>query len=118
MAILSRFVSSEQAEAILAALEQAGLLDLTDYGNAEINAVIEQFKQVFGTTKASRYDRYAASRLIKRHGLEMIKAVILALAARSHDKYSPTVSSISQLEEKWVNVIKFLQLGNTPELEL
>lgn len=108
-------------------IDEDGFPDLThpdekpnpaEYGQPEINEVIATFKEVFGTTKATRYDRFAAKRLITKHGVANVKLVITALAAKGSAKYSPTVNSVSQLEDKWVSIVKYLHADTPKELDI
>jgi hypothetical protein len=84
------------------------LKDGVSFGNADINTVIDSFKEHFGVTKATRYDRFAAKRLIQRHGAEAICDTIRKLSQGQTDKFAPTVNSVSELENKWVSVNRFV----------
>lgn len=87
------------------------------YGDAGINTIISAFNNTFGTTKASRWDRYAAKRLSARYGAENITAVIRALGDMKGAAYMPSVNSVQQLEEKWVSVGNFLtKMGNNTKV--
>jgi hypothetical protein len=105
------------AEQIVERLQAEDLLNL-NYGDAEISKICEAFKRVFGTTKTTRYDRYAAARLADKYTADIIVQLIEALAAKSNEPYAPTVGSVSQLEEKLVSVISFLRKNNIVEIEL
>lgn len=76
------------------------------YGNKDVNAIVEAFKQSFGTTKTTKYDRWAAKRLSDAYGTDNIVKVIQALADISRDKYTPVVNNVAQLEQKWNSVGK------------
>lgn len=105
------------AEAVVARLESEGLLNVF-FGDQDISLICETFKEQFGTTKISRYDRYAAGRLAKRYGGEQIAGIIKLMASRASEPYAPTVGSVTQLEEKLVNVMKFLKGQAVQEIEL
>ena len=107
--VVANFVANEVAEQIVSALEQAGMVTFKEYGNHDVNDVLEAFKLAFGTTKSSRYDRYAATRLIKRHGAETVMVAIGGLANGQGERFCPNVNSVSQLEEKWPSVVRFLR---------
>lgn len=89
-------------------LEEEGVLHL-GYGNADIDKVVEQFKETFGTTKVTKYDRFAANRMVMKYGSQAVCGVIKLLAAKSTEKYAPVVGSLTQMEDKWVSVLNFLR---------
>lgn len=105
------------AEDVLNVLLAEDLLKNT-YGDADVTKIVETFKMTFGTTKATKFDRFAASRLAKKHGTDAVVQVLRMIAARSDEKYCPTIGSVSQLEEKWVSAIRFLREGLVKEVEL
>lgn len=100
--------AKKRAEPLLEALKTISTEEPKTYGNPDVNAIVDEFKKQFGTTAASKYDRFAAKRLFTAHGTENVCKVIRALAHFSNDKYAPAVNSVRQLEEKWVSVIKFV----------
>lgn len=110
---LTELSDESTAIEIIAFLEAEGLLNV-EFGNEEVTTVIEEFKKWFGTTKATKWDRFAAKRLVNKHGVPAVLRVIEALCSQSGHKYAPTVNSVSQLEEKWPGTIKFLQ-GQVPQ---
>jgi hypothetical protein len=107
--IVHTIVGSESiAEMVIDRLTDEGVLQL-GYGNADIDAVINCFKEQFGTTSASKYDRYAAKRLAERHGTQVVCVAIQVLADMREEPYAPGVRSVQQLEQKWVNVVNFIR---------
>ena len=98
------------AEMIVDRLMEEDLLNL-GYGNSDIDAVVIQFSETFGTTKTSKYDRFAAKRLTEKYGRDSIVGIIQLLGKRKSEKYCPVVGNISQLEEKIVSVMNFLRKG-------
>lgn len=84
-----------------------------DFGDTHINKVIQTFAESFGTTKSTKYDRFAAKRLYEKHGVAPVTDAIKALAYYQEDKYSPTVNNVSQFEEKLPQVIKYLNGKST-----
>lgn len=96
------------AEMSVDVLVQEGVLHI-GFGEPDIDKIIEAFKTTFGTTKSSRYDRFAAKRLADKYGSKSICGIIQMLGDRSGDKYAPVVNSVAQLEEKIVNVLRFLR---------
>lgn len=79
------------------------------YGNPDINKIIDSFKTQFGTTNATRYDRFAAHRLAKKYGADEIVKIIEVLRAHLTDDYCPVIGSVSQLDRKIVNVMVFFK---------
>lgn len=94
----------KEIESVVSVAEQA---KKEVYGNPEVAKIIDTFKQCFGTTTASKYDRWAAHRLAKKYGGDEIVKVIQVLSTHMTDKYCPTVNSVSQLDKKWVNVAAY-----------
>lgn len=105
------------SEAIVERLEQEDLLNL-HYGDQDVGKIIEVFKNSFHTTRTSKWDRFAAKRLANKHSVEAVCQIIQLLDQRQDYKYVPVINSISQLEDKWVNVIKFLRKSKPVEVEL
>jgi hypothetical protein len=91
-----------------------------EYGDKDINFVVNSFKDTFGTTKTTKYDRFAASRLIKKYDAGPIVSIMSALAKRSEDQFAPVVNSVSQFETKLPSIIKFLYKGEkkTEEIDI
>ena len=91
-----------------------------EYGNPEINTLLKAFSDTFGTTKTSRFDRYAAKRLITKHGADKILTLISELRKMAESKFAPSVNNVSDIETKWVQIIKFLgtQQEENQEIEL
>lgn len=96
------------AEPIVDRLIEEGVLHF-GYGEPEIDQVVEAFKQTFGTTNTSRYDRFAAQRLVKNYGSQAVIGIIKLLASRSTEEFAPIVNNISELEKKWVSVLNFVR---------
>lgn len=96
------------AEMVVDRLIEEGVLHL-GYGNADIDRVVSNFTETFGTTKTSRSDRWAANRLVSKYGVESVVVITKMLAENSQEKYAPVVGSITQLESKWISVLRFLR---------
>jgi hypothetical protein len=107
------------AEGVVDRLMEEGVLHL-GYGNADVDIVVEAFTDTFGTTKVTRQDRWAASRLLKAQGgnAQSIAGVIRLLGANMGERYAPVVGSVAQLETKWVSVINFLRNLSTDSSEV
>lgn len=96
------------AESIVERLNEEGFLHIGK-GAYDVDKIVEMFKECFGNTKTTKYDRYAAHRLAKVHGVAPVCKVI-ELLAKCHDyPYCPIVGSVAQLETKWVSVVAFLR---------
>lgn len=107
--IISQIIDDEiKADIILERLEEEGVLHL-GYGNAEIDMVVKKFSDTFGTTKTSKYDRFAAKRLVDKYGTDAVTGIIGLLGQRSTERFAPVVNNISQLETKWVTVLNFVR---------
>ena len=96
------------AEMVVDRLMEEGVLHL-GYGNADIDQVIEAFTETFGTTRVSKYDRFAANRLVAKYGSQSVVGIIRLLGQHSTEKFAPTVNTISQLEDKIPSVLRFLR---------
>ncbi|HET7630453.1 MAG TPA: hypothetical protein VFK03_03700 [Candidatus Saccharimonadales bacterium] len=117
LSLITPIIGNPQiAEDVVEVLARENLLNL-HYGEQAVGAVVEAFKEAFGTTKVSKYDRFAAHRLAEKHGQEAVVTIIRLLAQKSSEKFCPTVNSISQLEEKWVSALRFLRGGQVVEVE-
>jgi len=99
--------AKKRVEPILSALEAIEPYK-RDMRDKNIQSIVDAFCEAFGTTKASRYDRFAAKRLHVKYGAENIIKIIQALAAKGGERYAPVINNVSQLEAKWVQVGKFL----------
>lgn len=97
-----------KADMVVERLQDEGLLVL-GYGNSDVDRIVDKFKETFGTTKVSKYDRFAAQRLTSKYGSQAVVGIIGLLAEHNNEKYAPIVGSVSQLEEKLVSVLHFLR---------
>ena len=96
------------AEMVVERLTEEGVLHL-GYGDADIDIVVDTFKEVFGTTRVSKQDRYAARRLATKYGSQAVVGIMRLLHQASDNQYAPVVGSVAQLEEKWVSVLNFVR---------
>lgn len=96
------------AELVVDRLMEEGVLHL-GYGDADIDLVVNTFTDIFGTTKVSNTDRFAANRLVKKYGSQAVVGIVKLLAQHNTERYVPVVGSIAQLETKWVSVLHFLR---------
>lgn len=96
------------AEMVVEVLQTEGLLVL-GYGSSEIDNVVQKFVDTFGTTKTTKYDRFAADRLVKKYGDKAICGIIDLLGKSATQKYAPRVNNISDLESKMPSILIFLR---------
>lgn len=116
LTLVESLVSDKQtAELVVDTLVTEGVLHI-GFGNKEIDLICEQFKQLFGTTKTSKYDRFAASRLAEKYGAQAVTGITKLLADRAAEPYAPVVGSVQQLEDKWVQVLNFVRKSNGEEI--
>lgn len=93
---------------LLERLKEENLLHI-GHGDPDIDKVIETFKEAYGVTKITRYDRWAANRLVQKHGSQSICQIIRMLAEQAGHPYAPVPNNIVQIEEKWVAILSFLR---------
>jgi hypothetical protein len=112
--------AKKRQEPIIEALKTITAEAPTDKRNPDVQMVCQAFMTAFDTTKISKWDRFAAKRLADKHGADNIVKVITVLALNASDKYAPSVNSVRQLEEKWVNVSNYFKkkAGDTAEIDL
>lgn len=96
------------AEMVVEVLQAEGLLVL-GYGSSEIDNVVQKFIDTFGTTKTTKYDRFAASRLVKKYGDSPVCNIIDLLGKSATQKFAPRVNNISDLESKMPSILIFLR---------
>lgn len=101
-------VDKPTASSVVERLMEEGLLTL-GYGDTEVEKIVETFSQVFGTTKISRQDRYAAHRLAKKYTAQAVCGIISILGQLREERFAPTVGNVAELEEKWVKVENFVR---------
>lgn len=99
------------ADMVVDRLQGEGLLVL-GYGDKDVEQVIATFAGTFGTTKSSRYDRWAAHRLVEKHTAQAVCGVISLLGQKQAEAYAPVVNNIAELETKWMSVLNFLRKQN------
>lgn len=108
--LVSTYVKGDTptAEAIIERLQDEGLLHL-GHGKAEVDQIVGTFKELFGSTRTSQMDRAAANRLATAHTTQAVIGVMKLMKQAQHQQYAPTIGSVKQLEDKWVNVISFIR---------
>jgi hypothetical protein len=107
--------AKERQRVILEALKAISMELKPSYGNPDVNTICSAFMEAFNTTSVSKYDRFAAKRLAEKHGADRI-AQLIKVFANSDGSFKPSISSVSMLEKKWVNVGEYMkkQIGDQP----
>lgn len=77
---------------------------LVDKRNPDVQIIVDTFKESFGTTSVSKYDRFAASRLAKKYGSDAICKIIIVMAQHQGEPYTPLIGSVADLDKKLVSV--------------
>lgn len=74
----------------------------TAYGKPEINELITYWKDTTGIELSSKTkaNRNAANNLLKKHGMDKLKALIRGVNAANSDKYAPRISDFVELQSK------------------
>lgn len=86
--------------------------EIEEYGDKDVNAIVELFNELYGVTKRSQWDRFAAHRMAisKQYGgVDGVMATIRLYHQFRAEKYAPGVSSVRQFEEKLPAIVTFLQ---------
>lgn len=111
--------AKKRQDPLLQALKTISAELPADRRNKDIQLIVDTFVEVSGVTKTSKWDRFAAKRLADKHGAEEIAKLIQVYFSLDPNQYKPSINSIRQLEEKWVNVGNYMQkqIGNQ-EVEL
>lgn len=106
------------AEMVVEVLQAEGLLVL-GYGSSEIDNVVQKFVDTLGTTKTTKYDRFAASRLVKKYGEQAICGIIDLYGKSATEKFAPRVNNLTELEAKMPSILLFLRnVKGTEELDV
>lgn len=106
------------AKMVLDRLTEEGVLHV-GYGNVEVDKILAKFSDTFGTTKASKFDRFSASRLAGKYGVQAITGIMELLSTNSDEKYAPVVNSVKEFEDKMPSILNFLRkLDKGDELDI
>jgi hypothetical protein len=84
-----------------------------EFGNSEVNQVIEHFEKRIGHMPRAKYQRWAASTLIKQHGFEKVIGGINAVVSSRDQQYAPSISTLEALRDKWIDLETFYQRSQT-----
>lgn len=103
------------AEMVVERLQEEGLLNL-GYGDKDVEAIVQAFGDTFGTTKVSKYDRFAAHRLAEKYSSQAVVGIVKLLAQSGNEKYAPVVNNVTQLEEKMPSILNFLRKTGGEEI--
>lgn len=88
---------------------QSGGVKKSEYGNHEINALLELWEHETGiTANVAKANRLAAYNLIRKKGFEGAKAVVelVGRAIKSGDQYAPRVASFRDLQGQYEKLSK------------
>lgn len=109
--ILTSWIGTHDLDVAIPIVDQLimdGIISLAYAGDPDVSAAVDQFQIMFHTTAPLKTDRFAASRLTKRHGLATVLFFIQQLGNRRTEKFAPVVNSLTQLEQKWPSIEKFI----------
>lgn len=76
-------------------------------GKPEINIVMDYWTETVGYKIESRVkqNRFAASNMLKKHGLDKLKQLITGVALAHNDQYAPRISDLAQLQQKMSDLV-------------
>jgi hypothetical protein len=80
--------------------------------NPQVNDFIDLFKVInpsYSKLFANKTQRGCADRLLKLHGLEKLKKLLNVISQTNGDKYAPVITTPSQLEDKFGQLIAYGQ---------
>lgn len=91
-----------------------------EFGNPEINEVVEKFQTVMQLTLTRwTHQRKAAKTLISRYGLPVVLRGIEAAAHCRDERFAPQILSLEELRDKWNNLVEYYRKqqlnGKIPE---
>jgi Fe2+ or Zn2+ uptake regulation protein len=78
------------------------VLAKAEYGNPEINEMLEYWQKIVGfkITSKVKQNRNACNNLIKKHSKATLEQLIRMVGAASTDRYSPRISDFVELQAK------------------
>ena len=88
---------------------QAKVVEKSEYGNHEVNALLELWEHETGlTANVAKANRLAAYNLIRKKGFDGAKAVVelVGRSIRSGDKYAPRIASFRDLQGQYEKLSK------------
>lgn len=77
------------------------------YGNADINLIVDVFEKAVGKQPRATKQRRAAQTLKQRHGVDRVLKAIEFYTQVRGTPYSPNISTLEDLRDKWVNLETF-----------
>ena len=99
------------AEAVLERLQEENFLHL-GYGDRDVDLIVDTFTELFGTTKTTKHDRFAAGRLARSEGYGFAEGVVglMKLYRQYADQqYAPSAASVAEFEDKLPKIVMFLR---------
>jgi hypothetical protein len=90
------------------------------YGRDDINSAINHWKKEFGKNPPSKptLSRYPLKRLIESYTLEKVLGAISAVRASMGDRYAPSINNPKDLEDKWIQLVKYYQSKKKRGIEI
>lgn len=85
-----------------------GIISLGYAGDPDVSELVDHFQIAIPSTATIKTDRYAAARLAKRYGRATVLFIIQGLGKRRGEKFAPVVNNLTQLEQKWPQVERFV----------
>lgn len=89
--------------------QQNEVVEKSEYGNHEVNALLELWEHETGlTANVAKANRLAAYNLIRKKGFDGAKSVVelVGRAIRSGDKYAPRIASFRDLQGQYEKLSK------------
>lgn len=109
--VLSVVGDRPMAESVLERLQEEGFLHL-GYGDRDIDIIVSTFAELFGVTRTTKQDRYAARRLAASDaygGADGVTGLMKLYKSVSLDKYAPSASSVDEFERKLPAIVTYMR---------
>jgi predicted transcriptional regulator len=90
--------------------------NVKDNRNQDVQTVVDAFQRTYNPVSVSKYDRFAASRLVKKYKAQELATLIEILGKLRDDKYAPKINNIVQLEQKWISIEDYFKKLKGKEL--
>lgn len=111
-------LSESQATTVIQALVAHDMVREVYIPSSAVETLCSSFKTLYGLTKISRYDRFAAHRLIKRYGLIPMTNLITALHDHQADTYCPVVNGLVDVERKLPAIRHFIEKQSIDNIDI
>lgn len=87
---------------------------IDDRRNRDVQKVVEHFEKRVGEMPRAVHQRRAAHTLIQRHGFEKTIGAINAVVLSRGERYAPTIASLTQLRDRWIELENFYRRNTKP----